>query len=109
MHDGTAKTHSLYSLAANGILNKSSLTIGIDFISTSTPTSDTLEGKDKANQSKGGSVICKPKLNAVLYNDWLQIDMKDLHACSFIVRIHTFLGLEETIISSTKAKAEICY
>ena len=52
----TVRTHSLYSPAADGVLNKSSLTIGIDYISTCTPISDVLKGKDKANQNKDGSV-----------------------------------------------------
>ena len=52
----TVRTHSLYTLVANGVLNKFSLTIGIDYISTCTPTSDVLKGKDRANQNKDGSV-----------------------------------------------------
>ena len=47
MCDGNVRTHPQDSLAADGVLNKSSLTIGIDHISTSTPTSDVLKGKGK--------------------------------------------------------------
>ena len=47
MGDGTGGTHPQDSLVANGVLNKLSLTTGIDYISRGTPASDVLKGKGK--------------------------------------------------------------